>query len=169
MNVGCYGFGCSGNWMLWSWMLWYSFNLGCCGFRCYGFGWYDFGRCEYSIWRRFWLFFLKAMNVGFCGFGCCVNWMLRSWMLQYSPVAGLDHRNLRVVIDLCTNFQRNRRGPPPKALFASWGGGQNFLYEDCHFSRRAPYNYLSAAHLKEIVHFQHGVLNWDSHIVARVK
>ena len=26
------------------------------------------------------------MNVGCCGFGCCVNWMLRSWMLQYSPI-----------------------------------------------------------------------------------
>ena len=24
--------------------------------------------------------FLEVMNVG-----CCVNWMLRSWMLQYSP------------------------------------------------------------------------------------
>ena len=30
--------------------------------------------------------FLEVMNVGCCGFGCCVNWMLRSWMLQYSPV-----------------------------------------------------------------------------------
>ena len=29
--------------------------------------------------------FLEVMNVGCCGFGCCVNWMLRSWMLQYSP------------------------------------------------------------------------------------
>ena len=32
--------------------------------------------------------FLEVMNVGCCGFGCCVNWMLRSWMLQYSPGAG---------------------------------------------------------------------------------
>ena len=30
-------------------------------------------------------FFLEVMNVGCCGFRCCVNWMLRSWMLQYSP------------------------------------------------------------------------------------
>ena len=30
--------------------------------------------------------FLEVMNVACCGFGCCVNWMLRSWMLQYSPV-----------------------------------------------------------------------------------
>ena len=29
-------------------------------------------------------------------------------------------------------------------------GGQNFSYEDCHFSRRAPYNNVSAAQLKEI-------------------
>ena len=29
--------------------------------------------------------FLEVMNVGCYGFGCCVNWMLRSWMLQYSP------------------------------------------------------------------------------------
>ena len=29
--------------------------------------------------------FLEVMNVGCCSFGCCVNWMLRSWMLQYSP------------------------------------------------------------------------------------
>ena len=29
---------------------------------------------------------LEVMNVGFCGFGCCVNWMLYSWMLQYSPI-----------------------------------------------------------------------------------
>ena len=30
--------------------------------------------------------FLEVMNVGCCGFGCCVNLMLRSWMLQYSPL-----------------------------------------------------------------------------------
>ena len=30
------------------------------------------------------------------------------------------------------------------------GGGQKFCYEGCHFSKRAPYNYLFAAHLKEI-------------------
>ena len=29
---------------------------------------------------------LEVMNVGFCGFGCCVNWRLCSWMLQYSPI-----------------------------------------------------------------------------------
>ena len=23
----------------------------------------------------------EVMNVGCCGFGCCVNWMLRSWTL----------------------------------------------------------------------------------------
>ena len=31
---------------------------------------------------------LEVMNVGCCGFGCYVNWMLRSWMLQYSPSNG---------------------------------------------------------------------------------
>ena len=25
--------------------------------------------------------FLEVMNIGCCGFGRCVNWMLRSWML----------------------------------------------------------------------------------------
>ena len=34
--------------------------------------------------------FLEVMNVGCCGFGCCVNWMLRSWMLQYSPILRLQ-------------------------------------------------------------------------------
>ena len=34
--------------------------------------------------------FLEVMNVGCCGFGCCVNWMLRSWMLQYSPILTRD-------------------------------------------------------------------------------
>ena len=30
--------------------------------------------------------FLEVMDVGCCGFGCCVNWMMCSWMLQYSPI-----------------------------------------------------------------------------------
>ena len=25
--------------------------------------------------------YLEVMNIGCCGFGRCVNWMLRSWML----------------------------------------------------------------------------------------
>ena len=25
--------------------------------------------------------YLEVMNIRCCGFGCCVNWMLRSWML----------------------------------------------------------------------------------------
>ena len=78
VNVGCCDFGCSGNWMLWSWMLWYSFSFGCCGFGCYGFGWYD-GRCEYSLWRRFWMFF-----------GGYERWMLRFWMLRKLDATLLD-------------------------------------------------------------------------------
>ena len=44
-------------------------------------------------------------------------------------------------------------------------GGQNFLYKNCHFSRRAPYNYLSAAQLKEIDRLRCFVVI-DFHIVA---
>ena len=79
VNVGCCGFGCSGNWMLWSWMLWYLFSFGCCGFVCYGFGWYYFGRCEYFLWKRFWMFF-----------GGYERWMLRFWMLRKLDATLLD-------------------------------------------------------------------------------
>ena len=37
--------------------------------------------------------FLEVMNVGYCGFGCCVNWMLCSWMLQYSPILPHSYLN----------------------------------------------------------------------------
>ena len=67
------------NWMVWSWMLWYSFIFGCCGFGCYGFGWYNFGRCEYSLWRRFWMFF-----------GGYERWMLRFGMLRKLDATLLD-------------------------------------------------------------------------------
>ena len=32
--------------------------------------------------------FLEVMNVRCCVFGRCVNWMLCSWLLQYSPGGG---------------------------------------------------------------------------------
>ena len=38
---------------------------------------------------------LEVMNDGCCGFGCCVNWMLRSWMLQYSPGRVAASRRIR--------------------------------------------------------------------------
>ena len=76
LEIGCYDLGCfDTNSVL---------DVAVLDARAYGFGWYDFGRCEYSLRRRFWMF-LEVMNVGCCGFGCSVNWMLRSWMLQYSP------------------------------------------------------------------------------------
>ena len=88
--VGRFNFGVCELWSLWSWRLW-TYPIPPI------FGGYD--RWMIQFWRLWTLevmlleflichhfgCFLEVMNVGCCGFGCCVNWMLRSWMLQYSP------------------------------------------------------------------------------------
>ena len=51
--------------------------------------------------------------------------------------------------------------PKPIGVGTLFKLGANFWYKDCHFSRRAPYNYLSAAQLKEIDRLRCFVINFD--------
>ena len=73
--IGCFSFGGYELWRLWSWGLW-TFP------KTPVFGGFD--RWMFQFWRL-WTLEVMVLEFLICGFGCCVNWMLRSWMLQYSP------------------------------------------------------------------------------------
>ena len=69
----------------------------------------------------------------------------------------LSFLNLFIISFIKTEY------PPPVSNVGFAGAVSVLVYV------HVQYTYLHCLYLKEIVHLQHGVLNWDSHIVARVK
>ena len=104
--------------MLWSSMLWYLFSFGCCGFGCYDFGCYDFGRCEYSLWRRFWMLL-----------GGYERWKLRFWMLRKLDAMLLDASILTRYI-LCQRGGAGRVALTPGAAARTLHGAK--LWDPLH-------------------------------------